>query len=124
MLHTVDVAKRRIRVTAIVGGAVIGLLALGSITLRFGSIEGDLESKTRTAIEEQGFSVEVIEFSGRDGTLRGTIGSEEDRRAVIEIAEGVDGVRVIHDELTVPNAMATNGAGAAVALAGPGRGSA
>ena len=78
------------------------LMAARHVHMNHGMIEGALyfgraqreEVKHRIVVEE-------IIFHGRDATLRGVIGSEEERIAAVETVEGVNGVRVVHDELTV-----------------------
>ena len=103
---TMAIAWQRLRRVALIGIAGLVLLALVSVLARFGDIESDLESRARAALEEVGIVVQQVEFRGRDGVLRGIVGSEEDRAAALEIVEGMRGVRVVRDELRVLTPLA------------------
>jgi hypothetical protein len=100
MVSTIEAARRRRTLIALAFVAFV-IVTTGVATLiRFGDIESDLETRSQTALREQGIVVEV-EFRGRDATLRGAVATEQDRAAAIEIVGGVHGVRSVHDELTV-----------------------
>lgn len=100
MVVTIEAARRRIVHLALIFGAFVLLATMLAAVTRFGDIETDLEKRSRAALLAEGMLVEV-EFDGRDATLRGPVGTEEERLAAIEVVSGVRGVRTVHDDLTV-----------------------
>ena len=67
-----------------------------------GRIQGKLKNNSHEALVAQGcnFDKENIRFSGRDGTLSGSI-SEQDKEFVLSTVRGVRGVGKVKDNLTM-----------------------
>ncbi len=67
-------------------------------------LNADIELKLISDVREQFEAEELqynIDFKGRDGILTGTVANEKERQEAVKIAESVDGVRVIRNELTI-----------------------
>jgi len=64
----------------------------------------DIELKLISDVREQFEAEELqynIDFKGRDGILTGTVASEKEGQKAVKIAESVEGVRVIRNQLTI-----------------------
>ncbi len=92
--------RRRSAVVPIAVG-VLGLTALGLIQelpIRHG-IEQDLTDRSARALQDAGVDGVRVQFSGRDGTLTGTVAGTTERDSAIAAVRHVTGVRVAHDHL-------------------------
>lgn len=65
-----------------------------------------------SGVKADGFRVE---YSDGRATVRGSVGSEEDRKKVLDTVRGVGGVASVTDSMTVGEAGATGATGAATA---------
>ncbi|MEC7946200.1 MAG: hypothetical protein VX265_01455, partial [Myxococcota bacterium] len=78
-----------------------GVLSVWTVESRAGAIQADIERRAREAVRSApGFDLR-IEADGRDVALRGRVGSETDRDAVVSRLLVVEGIRVIEDDLKV-----------------------
>lgn len=79
----------------VIGG--LGLLGLGlghDIPVRH-SIEDNLTSRAQAVIADAGATGAEISFTGRDGTLKGSLPAGVDAQALVSEIEALDGVRVV-----------------------------
>ncbi len=76
------------------------VLLASSFYILHADIELQLISDVRDRLAEEQLQLNV-DFNGRDGIIGGSVGSERERKEAIAIAESVEGVRTIKDELTI-----------------------
>jgi hypothetical protein len=79
-----------------------------SVYLLYGNIGFNLMTHVTERLDEEGFQFSVV-FDGRDGLISGTVKNEATKKDVISIAESVEGVRIIKNELTIFSAQESNG---------------
>ncbi len=79
--------------------SLLVLLASSFYILR-SDIELQLISDVSERLAEEQLQLNV-DFNGRDGIIGGSVTSEKERKDAIAIAESVEGVRTIKDELTI-----------------------
>jgi outer membrane protein OmpA-like peptidoglycan-associated protein len=111
------VRRRRGAVVPVMVG-VLGLAALGVgqlLPIRH-TVESDLTARSEAALQAAGFNGVKVDFTGRDGTLTGSLGSAQDVARALAAVRGLDGVRVATAKIDV--AGAGGGAGNATAPAG------
>jgi OOP family OmpA-OmpF porin len=105
--------RRRSAVVPIAVG-VLGLTALGlvqELPMRH-VVEQDLADRSTQALKAAGVQGVDVRFSGRDGTLSGTVTSPAERDSAMNAVRRVSGVRVAHDRLAGPR-QGGNGSGTA-----------
>ncbi|MCK5813277.1 MAG: BON domain-containing protein [Cocleimonas sp.] len=86
------------------------VLLASSFYILYADIELKLISDVRERFEEENLQFSV-DFNGRDGVISGSVTNEKERQEVITLAKSVEGVRTIHDELTIissPDATINN----------------
>jgi OOP family OmpA-OmpF porin len=95
--------RRRSAVVPIAVG-VLGLTAIGlyQVLPARHAVEQDLADRSAQALQAAGVEGVSIRFSGRDGTLTGTVTSPADRDSAVNAVRHVAGVRVAHDRLGGP----------------------
>lgn len=96
--------RRRRQVVVPIAVGVIGLTALGlvqELPVRH-AVERDLADRSSQALKDAGLPGVDVRFSGRDGTLTGTVTSPAERDSAINAVQRVAGVRVAHDKLRGP----------------------
>jgi len=71
-----------------------------SVYILYSEIEYNLMSTVMERLDDEGFQFSV-RFEGRDGVVAGSAKDEDTIEEVISIAESVEGVRVIKNELTI-----------------------
>ncbi|MEM8799511.1 MAG: BON domain-containing protein [Pseudomonadota bacterium] len=93
-------AKQSILVFAAVFYILVGIL---TVAFRAGPIEADLSARVAEALAETktGSAWATISFSGRDATLKGVAPDQEVREEVLNVIDGVRGVRKIADETSL-----------------------
>jgi outer membrane protein OmpA-like peptidoglycan-associated protein len=114
--HYWERRRRGAAVPVMVG--VLGLAALGVgqlLPIRH-TVESDLTARSEAALQAAGFNGVKVDFTGRDGTLTGSLGSAQDVARALAAVRGLDGVRVATAKIDV--AGAGGGAGNATAPAG------
>ena len=82
----------------------VGLAALGAgqlVPLRH-HMEADLRDRSAAALQSAGLPGVTVEFTGRDGTLTGTVASPADIDRALRAVRSLDGVRVAEEHLTLP----------------------
>lgn len=107
--------RRRNAVVPIAVG-VLGLTAIGLIQglpARH-AVEQDLTDRSAQALRAAGVEGVTVRFSGRDGTLNGTVTSPAEGDSAVNTVRHVAGVRVAHDRLRGPGRHGTgSGSGSA-----------
>ncbi len=76
------------------------VLLASSFYILHADIELQLISDVRERFAEEQLQLNV-DFKGRDGIIGGSVGNEKERQEAIAIAESVEGVRTIKNELTI-----------------------
>jgi outer membrane protein OmpA-like peptidoglycan-associated protein len=97
--------ERRRRNTAVpIAVGVLGLTAIGLIQILPArhAVEQDLASRSTQALHDAGVNDVDVRFSGRDGTLTGTVTSPAQRDSAVNAVRHVAGVRIAHDRLAGP----------------------
>lgn len=90
--------KRNVIIAAVVGLVIIELLTL---YFKKAPIEEALRLETARAFDQVGASIELVEFDGRDATLKGVVSTEEEKRQLEAILDTVWDVRIVYNELQV-----------------------
>ena len=83
--------------------AIIILLLLwgGTVYFRRGPIEQDLTAHVKTALNRPEFSNVAVSFEGREGTLSGSVDSQDLKKEAEQLAHEYWGVRTIDNQLEV-----------------------
>jgi outer membrane protein OmpA-like peptidoglycan-associated protein len=104
--------RRRRNTTVPIAVGVLGLTAIGLIQILPArhAMEKDLANRSTQALQDAGVNGVDVRFSGRDGTLTGTVTSPAQRDSAVNAVRHVAGVRVAHDRLAGPG---RSGSGAA-----------
>lgn len=87
--------------TALSGLALLAVLLVVCLRTHPAGIEADIARRTNAQLERRGFGWAGVRVDGRDVTLEGTAGSEEERDAAARLAGGVHGVRTIDNRVSV-----------------------
>ncbi|MCK5895228.1 MAG: hypothetical protein KAG20_00400 [Cocleimonas sp.] len=87
--------------------ASLFILLGSSFYLLHSNIGFNLMTHVTERLDEEGFQFSVA-FDGRDGFISGSVKDEATKKEVISIAESIEGVRIIDNELTVFSALETN----------------
>lgn len=86
------------------GLAALAILAWFCISSHAPAIEKDIVSRTQSALNTAGHRFAAVSADGRDVRLEGSAPDESSRKAAVELAAGVRGVRVVDSALTVAKA--------------------
>jgi len=89
----------------IIGAVGLAALGIGQLVPMRHHMESDLRARSRTALDAAGLKGVVADFTGRDGTLTGVVGSAADRDRALQIVRSLDGVRVADGDLSMPGAV-------------------
>lgn len=103
-----DTIQQKSPVLILMGFSVLAVvIVLTSLTvwLKGGVLETDLLQRTRQALTEAGFIPSTVSFSGRDAALSGAVASEADAEKMLAVARDVEGVRAIHNQLRITEAL-------------------
>jgi len=89
--------------TVVVASGLVALIALSSLAawLKGPSIEQDLGSRSRSALQVEDFGDTRVSVEGRTITLAGAVPSEDDRDRAGQVVEAVWGVGAVENALTV-----------------------
>ena len=87
----------------VIVAAILGLIALLALTLYYKTdvIEQDLLNLTSEALASANLPVDVVEFEGRDATLRGEVESEEQKQELEALVSEVWDVRIVENKLRI-----------------------
>ena len=77
------------------------LIFLAAVGLKVPEIQHDLTVRTNAALSGDGLGAAPVNVSGRDVSLHGTALSTEGRGEAVATADGVNGVRLVNDHLTL-----------------------
>ncbi len=80
--------------------AVWVLVILITLVWGIGNAESKLRTATSEALADGGYDI-VVDVSGRDATLYGSVGSEEEAAEIAAMIDAVPGVREVNSELVV-----------------------
>jgi OOP family OmpA-OmpF porin len=86
---------------AIIAIIILLLLWGGTLYFRSGPIEQDLTAHVKAALNRSEFSNVVISFEGREGTLSGSVDSQDLKKEAEQLAHEYWGVRTIDNQLEV-----------------------
>ncbi len=84
------------------GLGFMAVIAVVTIYFSVHWIEEDLTERSVAELAAARVDWADVTFSGRDATLLGAAPSDEDRAQAQEAVAAVSGVRVVHDETTMP----------------------
>ena len=82
---------------------VVSTLVTASAYFLRPSIETEIKQKVTKKIEEKGVSNMMVNVSGRDVTISGSVDTKEDSTKVEEMSSKVQGVREINNKLLIKN---------------------
>lgn len=99
------------------------LIFIVAIVLKPHEIREDLADRAGTAVATAGLAKGAVSVAGRDVTLRGMAFSSDDQKRAVDIADGVNGVRLVTNGVEVPAeakpfAFGASRAGDAIVLTG------
>ena len=86
---------------AIIAIIILILLWGGTVYFRRGPIEQDLTANVKAALNRPEFSKVVVSFNGREGTLSGSVDSQDLKKDAEQLAHQYWGVRAIDNQLKV-----------------------
>ena len=90
---------------AIIAIIILILLWGGTVYFRRGPIEQDLTANVKAALNRPEFSKVVVSFNGREGTLSGSVDSQDLKKDAEQLAHQYWGVRAIDNQLKVAAAV-------------------
>lgn len=85
----------------IVGLACLAALVVFAATVFAPRIEADIGERTAQVLASAGKDFVEVSVDGRDVTVTGAAPSDTDREEVVSLANGLRGVRLVRDEMTV-----------------------
>ncbi len=103
-------------VKAIIAVIILLLLWGGTVYFRRGPIEQDLTAHVKAALNRPEFSNVAISFEGREGTLSGSVVSEDLKEEAEKRAYEYWGVRTIDNQLKVATARGSEASASQVAV--------
>ena len=101
MVNTTQAKQPIVPMLAVMVTLSVATLTLAAVLSQQTNIETDLLQRTRQALVEAGFSADSVQFSGRDGLLSGTVGSDAEADQMLAISRTVYGVRDVNKQLLV-----------------------
>ncbi|MFQ5966065.1 MAG: OmpA family protein [Acidimicrobiia bacterium] len=98
--HLADLRRKRTILIWLASVAWLALVFFAVASTR-APIENDLTRRSTDALTAAGIEGAGVTFEGRDATLSGTAATETEAQSAESVVLGVDGVRVVNNELTV-----------------------